>query len=882
MHKMTTCPYCGVGCGVKAEIQDDCVVGVKGDQSHPSNFGRLCVKGSALSEVLGSDGRLLSPVVDGHPSDWDSALERVSEEFTRTVLEHGPDSVAFYLSGQLLTEDYYVANKLMKGFIGSANVDTNSRLCMSSAVAGYKRAFGSDTVPCSYEDLEKSDLLVLVGSNTAWNHPILYQRMQAAKKKNSDLKVIVIDPRRTATCDLADLHLALKPGTDSELFSGLLGYLAKEEHLNTTYIDQFTEGFDGALVSALQQFESLEAIAAHCDVDKSKLETFYDLFSKTEKVITFYSQGVNQSFSGTDNSNAIINCHLATGRIGIEGAGPFSITGQPNAMGGREVGGLANQLAAHMDFSSQESIERVARFWNATNIATADGLKAVDLFNAIEEGKIKALWVMGTNPAVSLPNTNQVARALEKCPFVVVSDCMSTTETLQFADVGLPATGWSEKNGTVTNAERRISRQRGLLPPTGEAKHDWWIVSEVAKKMGFADQFNYQHPAEIFAEHAALSGYENNGSRDFDISLYKDIDISTYDALKPVQWPVTDDAPYGTARMFTDGRFYTPSGRARFIPIKVTEPVQQPTSDYPYKLNTGRIRDQWHTMAVSGRAARLFQHRDEPFVELCQSDANEEHIVDGELVKLSHPQGEFIGRARVVNIEQRSGELFVPMHWNNAFSSKGKMGALLESVTDPISGQPESKHGRVSIAALEPQWEGWLMCQTGAEVNLPVEYWSKVPKEGVNFYHLADTERLDNALEWCKKHLGDVDIWLEDKGTQSFRAAGLDGEQLRWAFFVMPYGQIPSTRWLEEMFAEQELSLDQRRFILSVTGCEIEDPGAIVCSCYQVGSNAINDAIAEGCCSVDALGEKLKCGTNCGSCIPELNGLIESRKVKQN
>lgn len=877
MHKMTTCPYCGVGCGVKANIQDDSVASVEGDQSHPSNFGRLCVKGSALHEILGSEGRLLAPVVDGTPSDWNIALERVAEEFSRTVAEHGPDSVAFYLSGQLLTEDYYVANKLMKGFIGSANVDTNSRLCMSSAVAGYKRAFGSDTVPCSYEDLEHADLLVLVGSNTAWNHPILYQRMQAAKKNNPALNVVVIDPRRTATCDLADLHLALKPSTDSELFSGLLSYLATNDYLNKEYIEQFTEGFEEALASALRQFESLEAIAAYCDVERSKLEQFYQFFAQTEKVVTFYSQGVNQSFSGTDNSNAMINCHLATGRIGNIGAGPFSITGQPNAMGGREVGGLANQLAAHMDFSSSESIDRVARFWNAKNMAAEDGLKAVDLFNAIEEGKIKALWVMGTNPAVSLPNTNQVARALKKCPFVVVSDCIANTETLGYADVCLPATGWSEKNGTVTNAERRISRQRGILPPTGKAKHDWWIVSEVAKRMGFGTEFNYHHPAEIFAEHAALSGFENNGSRDFDISLYKDIDIPTYDALKPTQWPVTEEAPYGTARMFTDGRFFTSSTKAKFISIDVKRAVQQPTPDYPYILNTGRIRDQWHTMAISGRAARLFQHRDEPFVELCQSDANKEQISDGELVKLSHAHGAYIGRARVVDTEQRPGELFVPMHWNAAFSAQGKMGALLESVTDPISGQPELKHGRVSIQTLKPQWQGWLMCRPEMDVALPVEYWSKVPKKDVNFYYIADSEKLEDGLGWCKKHFGDVDIWMEDKGTNSFRAAGLAGESLNWAFFVMPYGQIPSTGWLEEMFIEQELSVDQRRFILSVTGCEIEDPGAMVCSCYQVGSNAINDAIAGGCHTVDSLGEKLKCGTNCGSCIPELNGLIMSR-----
>lgn len=876
MHKMTTCPYCGVGCGVDADILDSGSIGVKGDKSHPSNFGRLCVKGSALHEVLGADGRLLTPLINHRPVSWDHALEEVSSRFLRTISEHGPDSVAFYLSGQLLTEDYYVANKLMKGFIGSANVDTNSRLCMSSAVAGYKRAFGSDTVPCSYEDLEKAELLVLVGSNAAWNHPVLYQRMNAAKKKNPALNVVVIDPRRTATCDLADLHIALKPSTDSELFSGLLRFLADSDALNETYIDQYTEGFEGALEAARQQFYSIASVAEYCDVDEDSLSTFYHWFSATDKVVTFYSQGVNQSFSGTDNSNAIINCHLATGRIGFEGAGPFSITGQPNAMGGREVGGLANQLAAHLDFSTEASIDLVSRFWKAPNIAKTEGLKAVELFQAIEAGTVKAVWIMGTNPAVSLPNTHQVTAALEKCPLVVVSDCMASTETLKYADVCLPATGWSEKDGTVTNAERRISRQRSLLAPTGEARHDWWIVSEVAKRMGFAEAFTYQHPAEIFAEHAALSGFENKGTRDFDISLYKDIDIQTYDNFKPVQWPVTAAAPYGTARMFSDGRFFTPTTRARFVPIHTSSPVQQVTEALPYLLNTGRIRDQWHTMAVSGRAPRLFQHRDEPFVELHQADAIKEHISDGELVKLSHPQGDYIGRARVMASEQRRGELFVPMHWNSEFSALGKMGALLESVTDPISGQPESKHGRVSLAKLNPCWQGWLMCRSDIELNLPVEYWSKVPKGDLSFYYLADTVELPDALAWCKTHLGEVAVWLEDKHNQNFRAAGLKGHRLAWTFFVMPYGEIPSTSWLEAMFAEANLSIEQRRFILSMTGCDVEDPGAMICSCYQVGSHAIETAIGQGCTSVDMLGQQLKCGTNCGSCIPELNEMLSN------
>lgn len=875
MHIKTTCPYCGVGCGVEADVECQRVRKVCGDKNHPSNYGRLCVKGASLDEVLGEGGRLLYPSIKGEKASWECALDQVATGISRTISEHGPESVAFYLSGQLLTEDYYVANKLMKGFIGSANVDTNSRLCMASAVAGYKRAFGTDSVPCCYDDLECADLLILVGSNAAWNHPVLFQRMQSAKKKNPALKVVVIDPRETATCDLADLHLKLKPGTDSELFSGLLAYISASGAADAAYIEQYTEGFEAALTEAESQFKSFNDIAAYCDLDAELLKRFYRLFCDLKRVVTFYSQGVNQSYSGTDNSNAIINCHLATGKMGYEGAGPFSITGQPNAMGGREVGGLANQLAAHMDFTSPESIECVERFWDAPNIARSEGLKAVELFQAVEAGKVKAIWIMGTNPAVSLPDCDQVIRALESCPLVIVSDCMAQTETLKYADIALPATGWSEKNGTVTNAERRISRQRGLLPPSGEAQHDWWIISEVAKRLGYEDAFDYQHPADIFSEHAALSGFENNGSRAFDISLFAGIEQASYDALKPVQWPVNEDFPYGTARMFTDNLFYTPSKKARFVPLKSQKPIQQVNIDLPFILNTGRIRDQWHTMAMTGRAARLFQHRDEPFVEINPKDAREYELQMGDLVKLTHPQGEYIGRARVTETV-RSGELFVPMHWSSVFTTKGRMGVLLEAVTDPLSGQPESKHGRVALNPLKPLWQGWLLCDRDFQPTLPVEYWAKVPKNDLDFFYMADEQEVDDFRLWCRQYLGEVDIWLEDRHSAAFRAAGLEGEQLKWAFFVMPYGQIPSTRWLEEMFAQTELSIEQRRFILSVTGCEIEDPGEMICSCYQVGRNAIEDAVSQGCHSAESLGSKLKCGTNCGSCIPELNAVLSA------
>ncbi|MGB0733251.1 MAG: molybdopterin-dependent oxidoreductase, partial [Pontibacterium sp.] len=562
MSCLTTCPYCGVGCGVQTDLIDGEIKGVKGDANHPANSGRLCVKGSSLHETVAKEGRVTHPEINGKQVSWDVALDDVATRLKRTVEEHGPDSVAFYLSGQLLTEDYYVANKLIKGYIGTANVDTNSRLCMASSVVGHKRAFGSDTVPCSYEDIELADMLVLVGSNAAWNHPILFQRMVKAKKENPNMKVVVVDPRETATSKLADLQLSIKPGSDARLFNGALSYLAEHQQIDQAYINAHTEGFDAALEAAKASSGDIRQLAKDCGIALDDLMTFFTWYGATKKVITFYSQGVNQSSSGSDNVNAILNCHLAMGKIGKPGMGPFSLTGQPNAMGGREVGGLANQLAAHMDFAEAD-VDRVQRFWASPTISKQPGLKAVDMFQAIEDGKIKFLWVMATNPLVSLPNANQIQRALEKCETVVVSENVHGADTAKFAHVKLPATGWGEKNGTVTNSDRTMSRQRGLVTPVGEAMHDWWIMSEVAKRMGFEDAFAYEHPYEIFAEHAALSGFENNGKRDFDISLYANITREEYDNFAPIQWPVTKDAPQGTPRMLVDGRFYTPSGRGR-------------------------------------------------------------------------------------------------------------------------------------------------------------------------------------------------------------------------------------------------------------------------------------------------------------------------------
>lgn len=500
--QQTTCAYCGVGCGVDIEMQQGKPIALKGTPEHPANYGRLCVKGTHLLDTIGTEGRLLAPEINGKQVSWHSATQHVAQQFQNIIEKYGKDAVAFYVSGQLLTEDYYVANKLMKGYIGSGNIDTNSRLCMSSAVSAYKRAFGEDVVPCNYEDIEHTDLMVFVGSNASWTHPVLFQRLERAKQKNPDLKVVVIDPRKTPTADLSDLHLAVRPGSDAALYGGLLNYINESGATDKLFVSKHTEHFDQA-IDAVSSW-TIEKVACFCQLSIDEVKTFYRLFCQNEKVISFYSMGVNQSTSGVDKCNSIINAHLASGKIVKTGSGPFSITGQPNAMGGREVGGLSNQLTAHMDIENRQHQSLVQRFWDSPTIATELGAKAIDLFDKIADGKIKAVWIMATNPVVSLPNRNKVEQALKQCPFVVVSDCVKNNDTLDFAHAKLPATGWLEKNGTVTNSERRISRQRSIISTPGQAKHDWQIISDVAVKMGFTG-FSYQHPVEIFNEYAQLT-----------------------------------------------------------------------------------------------------------------------------------------------------------------------------------------------------------------------------------------------------------------------------------------------------------------------------------------------------------------------------------------
>ncbi|GAC1046338.1 nitrate reductase [Rhizobium sp. No.120] len=870
----TTCPYCGVGCGIIAEVDDTGKVSVKGDPDHPANFGRLCSKGSALAETIDLDGRLLHPEIAGQRASWDEALDLVARRLSETIAEHGPDSVAFYVSGQLLTEDYYVANKLMKGFIGSGNIDTNSRLCMSSSVAGHRRAFGSDTVPGTYEDLELADLVILTGSNLAWCHPVLYQRLAAAKSARPSMKIVVIDPRRTMTCDIADLHLAIRPDGDVALFMGLLAHLAESNALDRTYIAAHTTGFENSVAAAASL--SFNDVMEHSGLAAEQLRTFFRLFETVEKTVTCYSQGVNQSASGTDKVNAIINCHLATGRIGRPGMGPFSLTGQPNAMGGREVGGLANMLAAHMAIEDPQDRDRVQRFWGSPGIAERPGLKAVDMFRAVADGRITALWIMATNPVVSMPDADAVAAAITACPFVVVSDILRETDTTRHAHVLLPSLGWGEKDGAVTNSERCISRQRRFLPAPGEAKADWWQMAEVGRRMGFQG-FDYRSPADIFREHAALSAFENKGARDFDIGAFSGIGGEAYQDLAPFQWPVSREGPT-RIRFFADGDFYHPDGKARFMTMQAPE-TSRTNGRFGLTLNTGRIRDQWHTMTRTGKSARLSGHLAEPFVEIHPRDAMELGIRSAGLVEVGSPHGSVVVRALITERQAR-GSIFVPMHWNDQFAAKARIDALVPPVTDPVSGQPASKNTAVTARSFDAALYGFAVCT--AKPAADAAYWALGRTDGGWRIELAfkATDLVDDWISWCRRAFA-LPIEIEplgyaDHDTGDMRLAFFDGGRLLAAFFLARNPVAVSRSWAAAQLAAVHSDLRKRFLIVAGRpGSDQPDPGATVCSCFSVGVNSIVSAIRNGCHSVEAVGVTTNAGTNCGSCRAEIRGIID-------
>lgn len=891
--KHTTCAYCGVGCGIKATVnQDSRSVEITGLENHPANLGRLCSKGSALGHTVSTKERLLEPEVNGQVTSWDHALNSVADGFKKVIAEHGPDAVAFYVSGQLLTEDYYVANKLMKGFIGSANIDTNSRLCMSSSVVGHKRAFGTDTVPGCYDDFEHADLITIVGSNMAWCHPVLFQRIKKHKENNPHVKVVVIDPRKTQSCDIADLHLPVNLGTDVWLFNGLLTELKKQNKINQGYVDSHCNGLDESVLEAQKSSGKISDLAKTLGLDQNDLQTFYDLFCDTEKSVTLYSQGVNQSSSGTDKVNSIVNCHLATGRIGKTGTGPFSLTGQPNAMGGREVGGLANTLAGHMDFTD-DNIDRLKRFWDTNTLPEKSGLMAVDLFDAIDEGKIKAVWIMATNPVVSMPNADKVKRALEKCELVVVSDNIKDTDTVALANVKLPATGWSEKDGTVTNSERRISRQRALFNKAGNAQHDWWIINQVAKKMGFEDHFTYETQADIFREHAQLSGFENSLDhrlRDFDISNLSNITNEQYENLQPIQWPVNKQYPDGKDRFFAEGDFFTATRKANILPLTPRLPVNAPTNDFPLKLNTGRIRDQWHTMTRTGLATKLNQHISEPFVEMHPATATQLNLQDQQLVKVASRWGHMMGRLNITD-NIKPSDVFAPMHWTAQLSKNGRINSVVNPEVDPVCFQPESKHTPVNVKGFQANWYGFIL--TAKDIKWPnVDYVVTSKGAAHTRFELANNLELTAPIGTLLNWLGFKDeqhaqqqglevLSYQDKGAQLYRLGLVDKQgKLQAVAMVSPNTNLPERTWLGMQFEKDSLDKRARTALLSGHAPAGEDIGRIVCACFSVGEKTIQKSVQGGCCNAEAVGAELKAGTNCGSCVPEIKEIIAKSNPK--
>jgi assimilatory nitrate reductase catalytic subunit len=847
----TTCPYCGVGCGILAERQTDGSVKIEGDPDHPANFGKLCSKGLAIGETLGLEQRQLHPIVDGLQTGWDHAITTVAERFNKTIADHGPESVAFYVSGQLLTEDYYVANKLMKGFIGTANIDTNSRLCMASAVAGHKRAFGADVVPCSYSDLEAADLIVLVGSNLAWCHPVLFQRIQAEREKR-DLKLVVIDPRRTPTAEAADLHLPVAPDTDVALFNGLMADLYKRGEIDSRFVFARTSGLAETLVAA--NGWTLEKTAATTGLTQEQLREFYTLFATHPKTVTMFSMGVNQSTSGTDKVNAIINCHLLTGRIGKKGAGPFSITGQPNAMGGREVGGLATMLAVHMDFDNPDHRKAVQDHWQSPTLATKPGLKAVDMFKAVIDGRIKALWIMSTNPAVSMPDSPAISEALEKCPFVVLSDITRNTDTAKYADVFLPAAGWGEKDGTVTNSERCISRQRAFLPKPGAARSDWKIICDVAQAMGNVG-FDYHSPAEIFAEHAMLTQTLNANSRKLNLGDWTSID---YDAMEPKQW--------GGNSPFSDLWFQTPDGKARFVATPFTVSERQ-----GFILNTGRIRDQWHTMTRTGLVPRLFGHRAEPYLEIHPDDARKLGITAARLVEISTGATPSIARALVTDAV-KPGEIFQPMHWSDAFAINSSANTCTEPKADPVSGQPALKSARVHLKPFAAAWHGFGI-STGPFV-LDTNYCASRPIRGGKAFECAGRslpEDWGTLLYEGIANGGDISS-LQSDDKSSFRCVVLRNGKLNFAFFASRNPVEVSRNWLESLIGQIVSPLE---VLAGRPRVGTPDDGAILCACMNVGINKIAAFIDKSPhASLDHVCNATTAGTGCGSCRLEIRKLM--------
>lgn len=855
----TTCPYCGVGCGVEVKQQE-----MVGDVTHPANQGALCVKGAALAESLRMPTRLLYPQLSGQQVSWSHASEWIAEQFFQAMQQHGADSVAMYVSGQLLTEDYYVANKLMKGYVGSANIDTNSRLCMSSAVAAHVRAFGEDVVPVSYDDLEHAELIVICGANTAWTHPVLFRRIQQVRERKPNVKLVVIDPRKTVTAEQADLHLALANDSDVALFNGLLRYAIDQQKLDDAFIEAHTQGFKALLEVVMQEKYQLPDVASRCGLSIEALSTFYRWFVTSQASMTLFCQGVNQAQNGVDKGNAIINAHLATGQIGERGAGPFSLTGQPNAMGGREVGGLANQLAVHRGFDPN-SIHAVHQFWQSPRIAEKPGLKAVELFDALARGEIKVLWIIATNPVVSMPDNQAVREALADCPCVIVSDITADSDVAQYADLLLPAAGWGEKQGMVTNSERRLSRQRRFLSPPGEAKADWQAVCDVGSllcaKLGAKDGFAFDSEAAVFREFAALSGINRDSPLKFDLSAYQTMSDEDYQNWAPTQWG--GESPY------RNKQFSYPDGKARFIAVEQGATGTNVENQAGlWWLNTGRQRDQWHTMTRTGHIEKLSGSEVEPTVYLNALSAQRLEVTNGEFLSLRHAERDHALLAKVAVDESLSlGQLFMSMHWAGVYAGGSQVNAAVCAEVDPISGQPAFKSSLVRASKANIATFGLYIGKNPPPVTSAYRAYQHQDKVGI--WRFASEEPI--SLEVLSRSNSKYVTWQLPQGWIGIEIAaeslstGLTEGKVESILLSSPTPLNADYQALSVLIGQpvQWQALMQAAFATRVS--------QLVCSCLRVTDVQIEQAIAkQGVSNLVQLQSQLKCGTNCGSCVPQL------------
>ncbi|MDP2828227.1 MAG: molybdopterin-dependent oxidoreductase [Sulfuricellaceae bacterium] len=890
----STCCYCGVGCGVIISTDQGQIVGVRGDPDHPANFGRLCTKGANLHRSAVTDTRLLYPELRlnrleaREKLDWDEALDYAVDRLATTIRQHGPDSVAFYVSGQLLTEGYYVFNKLAKGLIGTNNIDTNSRLCMSSAVSGYKKTLGMDAPPACYDDIEQAKCIFIAGSNTAYAHPILFRRIEAARQANPDLKLIVVDPRRTDTAAVADLHLSILPGTDVALFNAMLHVLLWEGLTDTNYIRRHTEGFE-ALKETVREYTP--AVAAEiCGIAAHDIILAAKWFGESGDTLSLYCQGLNQSSHGTDKNAALINLHLATGQIGRAGSGPLSLTGQMNAMGGREVGGMANLLPAHRDMTNPEHRAEVAQLWGVERIPEQQGKTAVEMFEALRQGEIKLIWIVCTNPALSMPDQTKVREALEKAEFVILQEAYRTTETVPYADLLLPAASWGEKEGTITNSERRITHLNPARTPPGAARPDWEIATDVARRLavklkspGGETLFPYSCAEDIFNEHRATTH-----GRDLDIT---GLSYRLLEERGPQQWPFPAQAVRGKARLYEDGHFPTATGRARFANTRYQSTAEQTDARHPFHFNSGRLRDQWHGMSRTGTVARLFSHVEEPLLSMNSEDMQRRGLKDGDITRVSSKRGFCTVRIQASQ-EMRPGQVFLPMHWGSQSMNSPGANALTLSTFDPTSFQPELKHAAVSVEKLPWQWQMVALRRYGALSLLP-----RVQALLAQFQHATLGLYGHDEAVLVLRVAGDQAIAPEliEKIDQLL---GLDDEDASISYqdtkrgiskrILVDQGEVVAARltgetaardWLKEMIAAG-LPFEQIRLWalapLNTPPVGGSTRGKIICNCKNVSEQEILAALDQGT-DLAGLQDKLKCGTECGSCVPEIKRMLDSR-----